>query len=324
MANKIAPLEGFEFGKYTFEDNGKLWACLKGNKGDGQYNFKGDDFVLKSTVFTGLVCGDDYWLVCVLASGSVGSGGTFDIQIRKQIDGKWTVLKEDSEKQAIQWHKDGCLTLIHCNDIPVLKTLCKVLHELKIICKPGSGEIVVRYNITEDKCPEIENALSVFLAKALTGETPASGTPEYDAAVIVANAGLMAMPVLSGNDLPCKLLYDLFGKLTGQEVECFSFTGELPCYEALTVTPPKASERKSRSGGYGGATVTTTVTAYLQPCERAKFLCESLRAMGYECTGDDVASINTAMTKAYLNKDMSFIASLRLAYQMTCDTWILS
>lgn len=321
MASKVMPLEGFEFGKYTFEHEGKTWACLKGNKGEGQYNFKGDDFILKTTVFTGLVSGDDFWLVAVLASGSVGT--SFDIQLRKQVDGKWTVQKEEGEAQAKKWQTDGCLTLVHCNDIPVLKTLVKVLHELKIILKPGNGEICVRYNLTDEKCPEIESALSLFLAKALTGEIPASGTPEYDAAVVVANVGLMAMPVLHENDLPCKLLYDLFGKLVGQQVECFEFTGVLPCYEALKIVPPKASERKAKGSWGGGATVNTTVTAFLTPQDRAKYICESLRAMDFDCVGDDAAAINTAMNKALLNKQVTFMQAFRLAFQMTTDKWML-
>ncbi|MEJ1930343.1 hypothetical protein WDZ92_08670 [Nostoc sp. NIES-2111] len=325
MAAKVTPLDAFEFGKFTFENDGKLWACLKGNKGEGAYNFKGDDFVLKSNVFTGLVDDGNYWLVTNLASGSIGSGQTFDIAIREQKDGKWTVNKEESEKQAIQWQKDGCNAVILCNEIPVLKTLVKVLDDLKVILKPGSGEITVRYNITDEQTPAIENALALFITKALSGELPKPNTPEYDAAAVVANAGLMALPVLSQEQLPQKVLYDLFNNPVEKVVECFPFEGEVCPYTKLLVTPPKPSEKKgSGRGGYGGANVTTTVTAYLSPSEREKYICESLRSMGMTIEGDNIASIQKAMlTASSGGQTAAFTSALKLAYQMTTDNWIM-
>lgn len=321
--SKVCPLDGIEFGKITFENDGKLWAALKSNKGDSNYSFKGDDFVLKTNVFSGLIDGDNYWLVANLSPSACAPGGSFEISIREQKDGKWTVNKEEGEKQFKQWYADGCNALILCNDIPVLKTLIKVLSEFKIILKPGNGEIVIRFNITDEQCPAIEQALSTFIAKALTGEMPAPNTPEYEAATEVHKVGLMAKPVLSVDELPFKVQYDLFQNPIGKVVECFPYEGEVCPYTKLLVAPPKLEAKKGRSGGYG-ANVTTTVTAYLTPSEREKYICDSLRAMGMTIEGDNIAAIQKAMVVASSNNQSAqFQQALKLSFQMTTDNWIL-
>ncbi|WP_138500981.1 hypothetical protein [Nostoc sp. PA-18-2419] len=264
MAN--VALEAYAgFAQHSFVSDEKVWAGLKLNKGggsDGKYDFTGDSFVLQTSVFTGLIDGDDYWLMAVLGAGSCNpKGGTFEFKAWKAgTDGaKGSFDKTAAEAIAIQWQKDGCFAAIHCNDIPVLKTMVKVLHEAKIIAKPGSGEITVRLNSeATDMCPQLETALSEFWFYLLAheGNTPDTDDPAYAAAGVIAAAGLMSMPCLSSEDLPSVPLYDLFGKKNGVKVECFPFSGELPSYDAVTVTLPKKEEKKSRSGGgYGAVTV---------------------------------------------------------------------
>ncbi|MCC5640550.1 hypothetical protein LC593_32920, partial [Nostoc sp. CHAB 5844] len=154
---------------------------------------------------------------------------------------------------------------------------------------------------------------------AVVNGLPKQGTPEYDAANTVSLAGLMAIPVLSNDQLPSITLRDMFGQPAGEKINCFPFTGELPSYTAITVTPPKKADKKGNGkGGYGGATVTTTVTGYLAPQDRAKYIADSLRAMGVDCKGDDIAAINACIAEAKPAKGENPVTELvKLAYQMT-------
>jgi hypothetical protein len=332
MAN--VALEAFAgFCQHSFVSNEKTWVALtlnKSGKNEGKYDFTGDDFVLPATVFTGAVDGDDYWLVAVLESGACNKGGCFEFKSWKNgADGaKGSFDKTASDALAVKWQSDGCLALIHCNDIPVLKTAAKVLHELKIVVKPGSGEITVRTNIVADQCHDIEVALAEFWCYLLAneGNTPDEGTKEYERAVTIAQAGIMALPAMANEDLPCKVLYDVMGKKKGVKLECFPFTGELPSYDAVSVAFPKKEERKKSNGnGYGGgATVTTTVTGYLSPSDRTKYLCDSLRAMGFDVIGDSVDGIAACIAKnSPVKGENPCTQAMKLAYQMTTDNWIL-
>lgn len=325
MAN-LAALDAFiGFGQYSFVDNEKTWLALKGNKGDGKYNFKDDNFDLPCTVLTGIVIDDDYWLCAIVSTKALEKNGCIDISIREEKDGKWTVNTVKQDEICKLWCESGQNVLIHCNDIPVLKTFVGILHEYKMIVRPYSESITVRFNITDEQCKDIQAALCTFLMYAVVNGLPKQGTPEYDAAQTVNLAGLMALPVMSNDQLPSITLRDLFGQPAGEKINCFPFTGELPSYTAVTVTPPKKADKKgSGKGGYGGATVTTTVTGYLAPQDRAKYIADSLRAMGVNVQGDDIAAINACIAEAKPAKGENPVVELvKLAYQMTTDNWIL-
>ncbi|MBW4674314.1 MAG: hypothetical protein KME52_09920 [Desmonostoc geniculatum HA4340-LM1] len=277
MAN--VALEAYQgFAQHSFISNETVWAGLRLNKGggsDGKYDFTGDSFTLQVGTFTGLIDGDNYWLIAVLASGSCNpKAGVFEFKSWKNGEGgaKGSFDKAAAEAIALQWQKDGCFAAIHCNDIPVLRTMVKVAHELKIIAKSGSGEITVRLNTeAADMCPQLETALSEFWCYLIAneGNTPGAGNPAYAAAGVVAAAGLMSMPCLSNEDLPSIPLYDIFNKRTGTKIECFSFTGELPSYDAVAVTLPKKEERKKGGGGnWGGGSPAESTEVVLATREK--------------------------------------------------------
>ncbi len=254
------PLDAYiGFAQHSFKSNEQTWVALLLNKtgnNEGKYDFKGNDFILPVNVFTGLIEGENHWLICVLSSGAcLPKTGVFEFKVWKQGENgaKGSFDKSKAEELAIQWQKDGCLAAISVNEIPVLKTLVKVLHDLKVILRPLSNEITVRLNIEKEQCPEIENALSVFIAHMLTGEEPAEGTEAYKAATVVSDAGLMALPCLSEKDLPFTILRSILGKETGRKVECFPFTGTLPSYESLTVALPTKEEKKASKSSWSGS-----------------------------------------------------------------------
>lgn len=262
MAN--APLDAFiGFGQVSFVDNDKTWVALTANnKASGErekYNFTGENFTLQTSAFTGVIDGDNHWLIAVLASGSCNpKGGTFEFKVWKNGEGgnKGSFDKAAGEALALQWQKDGCYAAIEVSSIPVMKIFVKVMSELKIICTNESKELVVRMNITEADCPALETAFSQFWSYLLIhdGETPEEGDPAYDAALLINESGLMCLPAMSSDALPSVPLKNVMGKITGQKIECFPFTGDLPFIDGVTVALPKKEEKKggSRGSGYGG------------------------------------------------------------------------
>ena len=255
----VAPLDAFKgFGKPAFTSDDKTWVALTLNKtgrNDGQYDFKGEDFVLPATVFTGVIKGDDHWLIASLSPGAINKGGCFEFKVWKngETGAKGSFDKAAGEELGKQWQTDGSLAAVHVNNIPVLKTAVKILHELKIIVRPGNGEIIVRLNITEEQCPAVETALNGFWSYvAANGDVPSDKDPAYAHAVEVNKIGLMSLPVVSEEQLPQVVLYDLFGKPTGRKIDCFPFSGQLPMYDAVTVDLPGKEAPKGKGGGYGG------------------------------------------------------------------------
>ncbi|MCW5315621.1 hypothetical protein GTQ43_20875 [Nostoc sp. KVJ3] len=261
MAN--APLDAYiGFGQVSFDNDGKLWACLTTNNkqaGDREkYNFTGTEFTIQGSAFAGMIDGENYWLISTLASGSCNpKGGIFEFKVWKQGEGgaKGSFDKAAGEAQALQWQKDGCNAAIEVSGIPALKTFVKVLHELKIIATNETREIVARLNITDEQCPALEEALAVFWAYLIgnEGNTPDEGTPAYEAALLINDAGLMSLPALSPEMLPNVPRKNVMGKITGHKVECFPFTGNLPSYDAITVALPKKEEKKSGKGSWGSS-----------------------------------------------------------------------
>ncbi|MEH1821923.1 MAG: hypothetical protein V7L31_23060 [Nostoc sp.] len=261
MAN--APFDAFiGFGKTSFISDDKTWAALTFNKtgrDEGKYDFNGNEFTLQGSAFAGVIDGDNYWLIAVLASGACnGKGGVFEFKLWKQGENgaKGSFDKAAGEAQALQWQKDGCLAAINVNDIPTLKTFVKVASELSIILTNETREIVVRCNPEageKDAIDALEEALATYWAFCLGNENadPEEGTPEYKAAILVQHSGLMTQPALTEAMLPSTPLKSITGKVTGHKVECFPFTGTLPSYDAITVTLPKKEEKKASKGNWG-------------------------------------------------------------------------
>lgn len=332
------PLDAYiGFGQTSFTSNDKAWAALTLNKtgrDEGKYDFKGNEFSLLGSAFTGVIDGNNYWLIAVLSSGACnGKGGVFEFKVWKGgIDGaKGSFDKNAGEAQAQQWQKDGCFAAINVNEIPMLKTFVKVAAELSIILTNQSKEFLVRCNPEageKDAVDALENALSTYWAFCLgnNNDDPSEGTDEYKAALLVQQSGLMSQPVLEVADLPSTPTYSLTGKKIGDKVECFPYEGDVCPYTKVLVDLPKKEEKKAGSrGGYGGgATVTTTVTGYLPPQDRAKYIADSLRAMNVQVVGDDIAAIAVAIAEAKPAKgENPTLEAVKLAYQMTTDNWVL-
>ncbi|HYX16476.1 MAG TPA: hypothetical protein VE944_19335 [Nostoc sp.] len=261
MAN--APLDAFiGFGQVSFVDADKTWVALTANnKQTGErekYNFTGENFTLQASAFTGVIDGDNHWLIAVLGTGSCNpKGGVFEFKVWKNGEGgnKGSFDKAAGDALGLQWQKDGCYAAIEVSSIPVMKTFVKVMSELKIICTNESKELLVRMNIAEADCPALEAAFSVFWAYLVAndGETPEEGTEAYSAALLINESGLMCLPAMSAEMLPNVPLKNVMGKITGHKVECFPFAGELPFIDGVSVVLPKKEEKKGGGrGSYSG------------------------------------------------------------------------
>lgn len=332
------PLDAYiGFGQTSFTSDDKVWAGLTLNKtgrDEGKYDFKGNEFTLQGSAFTGVVDGDNYWLIAVLASGTCnGKGGIFEFKkwVAKTDEKPGHFDKAAGEAQAVQWQKDGCLAAIYANDIPALKTFVKVLSELSVIVTNQTHEIVVRCNPEageKENVDALESALSVFWAHCLATNNalPEESSPEYKAILLVQQSGLMSIPALDESMLPKVPIFNVMGTISGQRVECFPYEGDVCPYTKVLVDLPRKEEKKAgaRNGYSGGATVTTTVTGYLAPQDRAKYIADSLRAMNVQVVGDDIAAIAVAIAEAKPVKgENPTLEAMKLAYQMTTDNWVL-
>ncbi|QKQ76357.1 hypothetical protein [Nostoc sp. TCL240-02] len=256
------PLDSYiGFAQTQFDNGGKQWAALRLNKtagGEpGRYDFTGTEFTLQTNAMAGIIDGDNYWLVVSMGAGSCNKGGVFEFKSWKQGEGgaKGTFDKMKGEELAKQWQIDGCNAVIYCNDIPVLKTMVKVLSELGLIVTNESREIVVRTNITTEQCIDLEVAMSEFWVYCLENDvdTLAEGMPQYDAALKLNDAGIMCLPALTDEVLPSVFLKSpISGKITGHKVECFPFKGELPSIDGVDVVLPKKEEKKGSKGNWSG------------------------------------------------------------------------
>ncbi|MEH2140123.1 hypothetical protein [Nostoc sp.] len=254
------PLDSYiGFGKTEFISNDKQWAALRLNKTvgtePGKYDFTGTDFILQVSAMAGIIDGDNYWLVATLGSGSCNKGGVFEFKSWKSGENgaKGTFDKTKGEELCKQWQIDGCNAVIHCNDIPVLKVMVKVLSELNIIVTNESRELTVRLNITEDMCGDIETSLAEFWVWCLANNVDdlAEGMPQYDHALKLNEAGIMTLPAMTSEALPNIPLKNLTGKITGHKVECFPFKGELPAIDGVDVVLPKKEEKKGGKNNWG-------------------------------------------------------------------------
>lgn len=287
MTIMTLPLDSYAgFAQTSFMNGDKLWAALTLNKtgrDEGRYDFKGESFDIPATAMTGVIDGDNYWLIATLGSGACNKGGVFEFKSWKQgTDGnKGSFDKAKGEALALQWQLDGCNAAINVNNIPALKVFVKVLHELKIIVSNESKAITARLTITEDLCADIETSLAEFLAWALCNDvdTLDEKMPQYAHAVKLSEAGIMALPVLSNDGLPGAPKVSITGKVIGHEIKCFPFKGELPCYESVDVVLPKKEDKK---GGGSGRSYTPAESTKDALEAREKFFVSSMALVNPE------------------------------------------
>ncbi|MEH2200214.1 hypothetical protein [Nostoc sp.] len=260
----VNPLDAYiGFGQLSFISEDKAWAALSLNKtgrDEGKYDFKGESFEMSVKAMAGHIINDEHWLIAVLGEGSCNKGGVFEFKVWKQgTDGnKGSFDKAAGEAQALQWQKDGCHAAIEVSGIPVLKAFVRALAETKYIVREPGEKITVRCNIPDAEIPTLENAFKVYWDYLLEheGNDPEEGHAAYDAGCLIAEAGLPTYPCATSDDLPSVELRNKLGKVSGKTTKCFSFTGELPKYDALTVVLPKKEEKKtSGNRSYGNAVV---------------------------------------------------------------------
>ena len=107
------------------EVEGRLWAEIKPNIG-GDYGFKGESFMLKWLFGTGIVQGENKWLLGVLNNPEE----VFEIKHQK-VEGKndkgYTnyVANPEQEQLQLKWMEDGSLVAMLCNGIPQLELLAQ-------------------------------------------------------------------------------------------------------------------------------------------------------------------------------------------------------
>ncbi|MEH2028479.1 MAG: hypothetical protein V7K67_02150 [Nostoc sp.] len=333
MAGYTAKPLGSLFGDFNvciYESNGVNIAALKSNRGDGTYNFKGNDFAVEGRVMTGVK--DEktgkYYLVYTSHPTYEGKDGSFEIAVKEKTGDKWGLNKEKGDEQRLLWQKGYYTTTLLTDGVDNFTILAKVLSELAFVVKTPRP-ITAKYVMSDDDKKDLEIALSEHLADFAVNGKPAPGSAILAKAKIVADNGVLVLPLLDEKELPRIEVKDMYGEVESVNIEAFPFTSSnYPIIDKLgielPVIPDASGAKKGWSSGGGSATVTTTVTGYLSPQDRAKYIADSLRGMDVAVVGDDIAAIARAITDAKPAKGDNPVTELvKLAYQMTTDNWIL-
>ncbi|MEH1787531.1 MAG: hypothetical protein V7L23_18640 [Nostoc sp.] len=303
---------------------------MRSRKGDGQWDFKGNDFSVEGRVMTGVK--DEktgkYYLIYTSHATYEGKDGSFEIAVKeKNADGKFAANKEKSEEQRLLWQKGHYTTTLLTDGVDNFTILAKVLSELKFVVKTPRP-ITAKYVMEQADKDALEVALSEYLAYFAVNGKPAPGSEIFQKARNVADNGVLVIPLSDEKELPRIEAKDMYGEVEAVNIETFPFTSaNYPIIDKLGIelpVIPDANGKKSYGGSGGGATATATVTGYLSPQDRAKYIADSLRGMDVSVAGDDIAAIAKAIADAKPAKGENPVVELvKLAYQMTTDNWIL-
>lgn len=314
-----------------YETNGVNVAALKSRKGDGQWDFKGNEFSIEAKVLTGMKCPTTgkYYLVYNTHPAYEGKDGSFEIAVKeKNAEGKFASVKEKSEEQRLLWNNGYNTVALLTEGIDNFTVLAKVLSELSFVVK-APRPLTAKYVMEQGDKDALEIALCEHLADFAANGKPAPGSAILAKAKIVADNGVLILPLMSENELPRIETKDMYGEVEAVNIECFPFvSSNYPIIDSIGITlpviPEKSGSGAGRSGYGGGANVTTTVTGYLSPQDRAKYIADSLRGMDVAVVGDDIVAIAKAISDAKPAKGENPVVELvKLAYQMTTDNWIL-
>lgn len=234
----------------TYDSNGVHVAALRSRKGEGQWDFKGNDFLLEAKVMTGMLDAKTgkYYLVFNTVAGCEGKDGLFEIAVKeKNGEGKFAPNKEKSSEQQLLWNKGYNTVALLTEGIDNFSILAKVLFEMQAIVKAPKA-LTAKYVLDAEVKTDLEAALCEHLSDFIANGKPKAGNPILERVKVIADNGILVLPILDAAQLPKREIKDDYGEVEEVVTECFPYDGELPFWSSIGVVLPAMPEKNGNGG----------------------------------------------------------------------------
>lgn len=256
-----APLKASLF-NVTELHNGSFIPAQLNLDPNNKYSYKDSTFRIHFRTATGVVKGDEYYLLFTTQSNQIGAKELLEFNVKKKEGNSWSDDKETTQKLVDKWIEDGCLVSVEVSSHPQLKALVKVLAEKKVIV---NNEFQCVVGCTQEQADKLYQDWSTCIDYLLTTETPNSNDAAYQLIMQLFQAKQYLAVYKSNDELPKKVQVTPFGSQETGEFQSVPFKGTLPHYDEVVFEAPKKWEG-------GGSRGSTTVNGYMEPDTRLQWV----------------------------------------------------